>query len=236
MKKNAQNWLSPVPNKPLSRVVVEKIKEAMIDGALKPGDDLPSENELADRLGVGKSSVREAVKMLEAMGVVEISKGQRSRIRTSVDADILNPLIFQLILQNSDNNKKLLEFRKMFETSASVVAMQNATEEDIVLLKSLNEKMEKDFAAGITSQDNDMAFHRALYRSTHNPFIVHIGNTVINLFRPSLKISNRDYSQVVLEDHKNILNAIIAKDEEALKKAITQSLDRWDLFALNAKE
>ena len=68
-------WLTPVPKQSLSKMVVEKIKEGLISGALQPGDFLPSETELSESFGVGKSSVREAIKMLEALGVVEICNG-----------------------------------------------------------------------------------------------------------------------------------------------------------------
>ena len=70
MEQKKSDWLTPVPKQSLSKMVVEKIKEGLISGELKPGDFLPSEAELSERFGVGKSSIREAVKMLEALGVV----------------------------------------------------------------------------------------------------------------------------------------------------------------------
>ena len=227
------NWLSPVPKTSLPKVVVEKIKDAMINGELKPGDFLPSENELVSSLGVGKSSVREAVKMLEALGVVEIVKGQGSKIRTSIDSDVMDPLIFQLILQSGSQQEDLLEFRLMFETSASVLAMQHATEDDIRQLKQSCEKMARDFAAGITGPENDLNFHRLIYQGTHNAFVAHIGCTVTNLFRPSLKIANAVYPQEVLKDHRDILQALIDKDEKFMRQAIERSLTRWDSLVLN---
>jgi GntR family transcriptional repressor for pyruvate dehydrogenase complex len=234
-KEDQPDWLKPVPKTPLSKVVVEKIKSAMIDGKLKPGDYLPSENELVSSLGVGKSSVREAIKMLEALGVVEICKGKGSRIRASADGDVIEPMIFQLIMQSSDNREALVEFRLMFETSASLVAIQHATEEDLILLRELYHKMERDFAAGERSPENDISFHLAVYNCTHNPFIAHIGNTVISLFRPSLEISNRDYPQDVLSDHRRILDALKARDKEKMKRAIEKSLKLWDRLALHPK-
>ena len=75
MKQEKDGWLTPVPKQSLSKMVVEKIKEGVVSGAIAPGDFLPSEAELSERFGVGKSSVREAIKMLEALGVVEICKG-----------------------------------------------------------------------------------------------------------------------------------------------------------------
>ena len=173
MAKQNEGWMTPVPRQSLSKMVVEKIKEGLISGEIVPGEYLPSENELTERLGVGKSSIREAIKMLEAMGVVEICKGNGSRVRTSVDSDIMNPLIFQLILQSKTESKeKLVEFRKMIEISGGILAIDNASEEDIQRLREVHEKTKRDFKKGKVSVSNDMEFHNTIYECTHNPFVV----------------------------------------------------------------
>ena len=131
MESKKDNWMTPLPKQSLSKMVVDKIKEGLISGELRPGDFLPSETELSERFGVGKSSVREAIKMLEALGVVEICKGNGSRIRTAVDTTVINPLIFQLILQSGEESReKLAEFRKMIEISVSLMAVDNAAADD----------------------------------------------------------------------------------------------------------
>ena len=102
--------------------------------------------------------------MLEAMGVVEICKGNGSRVRTSVDSDIMNPLIFQLILQSKTESKeKLVEFRKMIEISGGILAIDNASEEDIQRLREVHEKTKRDFKKGKVSVSNDMEFDNKMY-------------------------------------------------------------------------
>lgn len=229
---DGRKWLQNISKTSLSRMVVETIKEAMINGELKPGDFLPSESELIVRLGVGKSSVREAIKMLEALGVVEIIKGQGSRIRTEVDSDCMDPFIFQLILDCAGNAGSMLEFRVMFETSSTLLAMKKATPEDIALLHDLYDRMRRDFAAGLHEPDNDIAFHQAVYDATHNPFIAHLGGMVIRLFRPSLAIANKEYPRRVLSDHRKILKAMEGKDGSAVKKVIADSLSSWHHLTL----
>lgn len=233
MAKQNEGWMTPVPRQSLSKMVVEKIKEGLISGEIVPGEYLPSENELTERLGVGKSSIREAIKMLEAMGVVEICKGNGSRVRTSVDSDIMNPLIFQLILQSKTESKeKLVEFRKMIEISGGILAIDNASEEDIQRLREVHEKTKRDFKKGKVSVSNDMEFHNTIYECTHNLFVVCIGKSVLELCLPSLYTANRDYSSLVTKDHDSILDAIEKRDKIAFEKAIEQSLSTWKELVL----
>lgn len=233
-KKN-DTWLTPVPKQSLSKMVVEKIKEALIKGEIKPGDYLPSETDLSESLGVGKSSVREAIKMLEALGVVQICKGNGSRVRTCVHASMLNPLIFQLILNsNGQRQAQLVEFRKMIEISASLLAIDNATSQDIENIREIHERLKTDFKRGKATVDNDTEFHNAIYESTHNPFVVSIGSCIMELFQPSLVIANRDYSTIVTDNHEQILSALERRDKKAMETAITEALDKWSSLVLTA--
>ena len=234
MESKKESWLTPVPKQSLSKMVVEKIKEGIISGAIVPGECLPSETELSERFGVGKSSVREAVKMLEAMGVVEICKGNGSRIRTTVDSSVMNPLIFQLILQSRTESKdKLVEFRRMLEVSGSLLAIDNASDEDIKELKDIHERTKQDFKKGRATVENDMEFHNKIYESTHNPFVVSIGRSIMELFQPSLVIANRDYSRMVTDNHDKILKALEGRNKAAMEEAIILSLEKWKELALD---
>lgn len=233
MNKSAKSdWLGTIPKASLSKVVVEKIQGAMIAGELGPGDFLPSENELAARLGVGKSSVREAVKMLEALGVVEIIKGNGSRIRTSIDSGVLDPVVFQLILRSSADLDTFVEFRMMLETSSTLMAMEKAEPGDLDRLRAIYEKQKADLDKGANSAEDDVAFHQAVYAATHNPFIIHLGNMLVRLFRPSLEVSNREYPERVLADHKKIIRALEKRDADGVRKAIGSSLRSWNKLAL----
>lgn len=225
-------WIHPVEKKSLSKIVMESIKEGIFDGTLKPGEFLPSEPELAEKFGVGKSSVREAIKMLEAMGFVEICKGNGSKIRDTIDPNVINPLAFQLILAGADNSGSLVEFRVTIETMASCMAIDKATAEDLSQLRENLRKTKYKVSHGKSTLEEDLEFHKLMYRATHNEFIVIIGDTVMRLFNSSLQISNTQYSENVLSDHKKIFEALKNKNKEDMELYIKDSLSRWDTMAL----
>lgn len=232
-KNAAPSWLAPIQKANLSKLVVDKIKEGIINKTLNPGDFLPSENELSEKIGVGKSSVREAVKMLEAIGVVKIKKGYGSQIVDSIDSSVLNPLVFQLLLINStESRQKLLEFRIMFEISGSMLAIDNAVDSDIELLKNNLDATKNAFAQKIPTIEFDKRFHMIIYESTHNSFIAYIGKTIMELFHNTLITSNTKYPETVIADHEKILGALIARDKQAIKDAIEKSLDKWYIYSL----
>ena len=234
--KTDSSWLSKIPKKPLSKVVVDEIKKAIINGTLKPGDMLPSETVLASRIGVGKSSIREAIKMLEAIGVVEIDKGNGSRIRNKVGDDLFNPLIFELLLESHKSRGQLLEFRIFIEEGASLLAIDNATEEDIAKLKEIVNDTKKKFNKAESTIALDMEFHQVVYESTHNPYMVIVGKAVMELFQPSLVISNEQHGAYVVKDHKNILKALMDRDKTEMSKMVRLSLNRWYKYSLDNKK
>jgi len=207
-------------------MVIDRIREAIVSRELGPGDYLPSETELVTRLGVGKTSVREAIKSLEAMGVVEVRQGHGTIIRKDPGADLISPLVFQLLLQKG-TNEELLDFRKFFEPTATVVAMQNATDEDRAKLKENVRAHQEKVKTGTHSVEDDLNFHRIIFESTHNPYIMLLGNTILQLFEPSMRESAQTIPEVTLKDHKKILAAFNSGDADKLLTAVLDSHEGW---------
>jgi GntR family transcriptional repressor for pyruvate dehydrogenase complex len=220
-------WISKMPKRSLSQEVVAQFKEAFIKGELKPGDYLPSENELVEKFGVGKSSLREAIKMMQAIGIVEIIKGKGTRVCSEIQPNAINSLAYQLIFANVQNESTLFEFRKMVEVAASKLAIQKASDEDIKLLEDSVKRLQSQIAQKQPTIELDIEFHHLVYQSTHNPFIIQLGKTLMDLFRPSIEISNRDRPDVVLGDHKRICRAFVNRSVEEVERAILTSLANW---------
>jgi len=207
-------------------LAIARIKDALLRKALKPGDFLPSETELAKTLGIGKSSVREAVKMLQAMGVVEVRRGHGTLVRQHPGPDYLSPLVFQLIME-SGYPDDLVELRLMFEPAAAVMAMERATPEDHENIRRAVERLERAVALGKPTAEDDIAFHAAFLNATKNPLVVRIGETIFQLFTPSINVSMQHIANRAIEDHRRIYDAFRSGDAEQLRAAVLQSYDGW---------
>ena len=208
------------------KMVLKRIEEAVINKELKPGDYLPPETELAENLGVSKSSVREAIKMLEAMGIVEVRQGDGTFIKQKPDANGINTLVFTLLLQQG-TSMEIFELREMFEPAYTLMAMKKATSEDIERIKDTITRLEESVKQNKQSADDDLAFHYAILETTRNPYVIKIGSTILNLFKASIGMSMKRIPQIAIEDHKKIFKALCEKDEQALLKAVNDSFEGW---------
>jgi GntR family transcriptional repressor for pyruvate dehydrogenase complex len=207
-------------------VVLTRIKEALLRRTLKPGDYLPSETELTKTFGVSKSSVREAVKMLQAMGVVEVRRGQGTRVRQHPGPDTISPLVFQLIME-AGYPDDLVELRLMFEPAFSVMAMERATDEDRDRIRQALGRLERSVRSGSPAVDDDIAFHLAILQATRNPLVTRIGETIFQLFRPSISVSMKHIASRAVQDHRRIFEAFCSGDPARLRLAVFQSYDGW---------
>ncbi len=216
----------PVSKGSVVSSIIDRIRDALLRKDLRPGDYLPSEAELTKRLGVSRSSLREAIKMLQAMGVVEARRGQGMAIRNEPGADYISPLLFQVIMQSGVPDD-LLELRLLFEPAASVLAMQRATGDDLARIREALERLETAVQAGTQTADDDLAFHHAMLRATRNPLVIRIGETIFELFRPSISISMNAIPSLAVKDHQAIYEAFVARDEARLRGAVLKSYEGW---------
>lgn len=225
-KKHINSLTSPLNKGSVVVMVIERIKEALINKELKPGDYLPSGAELSKNLGVGNSSIREAIKMLQALGVVEVIRGRGTIIRKHPKEDIIDPLIFQLIMEKA-NIKDILDFRVLFEPGSTVMAMRRATEKDIEKIKKTVDDFEIAIRKGTQKAEDDIAFHSAILQSTYNPFVMKIGETILQLYKASISKSMENIPEIALKDHKRILKTFCEKNEKNLRDAVIKSFDGW---------
>jgi GntR family transcriptional repressor for pyruvate dehydrogenase complex len=229
MKGQKPGFLSnPVKQISIVNRVIERIKEALIKKELNPGDYLPTETELTAKLGVSKTSVREAIKMLQALGVVEVRRGRGTKIRDRFEGNIIDPLIFQLIMA-SGQTQDIIDFRIMFEPAYTLMAMSRADQNDIDRIAATIAELENAIQSNQQTAGEDLAFHLQILRSTHNPLVIRVGETIIELFKESIGYTVKHHPEIVLRDHKRIFAAFCQKHENKLRKAILQSFEGWRL-------
>jgi len=209
-------------------MIVANIKDALISGDIKPGDTLPSISSIAADMNVGVSSVREALRILEALGVVEIKHGKGVSVRHCLSHNAMNPLTFQLLLIPRDG-QAFYEFRRLFETASSLAALKNATPEDIKNIKSI---LDVYLASNKTTSEtlqHELDFHRAVFDSTHNQYIIKIGETMLDLLISSMqKIPTRMAKFEVEASHTGIFESIRDKNDTRLNEVLDKSFEGWE--------
>jgi GntR family transcriptional repressor for pyruvate dehydrogenase complex len=162
------------------------------------------------------------------MGIVEVKRGQRTRIRENLEGEIINPLIFQFIVEQA-TTQDLIEFRLMIDQAFTIIAMKKATDDDIERIRQTLDRFERIIEQGHPKMEDDMAFHYMILACTHNPFVIQTGKAILQLFRSLMGESVKEHPYAVLEDHRRIFKAFCQKDEQAVKDAImhVKGVERW---------
>lgn len=209
-----------------SAEIVSQIKMHLLNGTLKPGEKLPTEAELVEQFGVSRTPVREAIKILESLGVIEIKRGKGMFITKGPSQFSLNPLVFSLIM-HQENLDKLIEFRQHFEIMMMNVIKTNWKEEKLQAIKEVYEYQVKTLHPSLSAEDLaeiDLKFHYALLEATENEFIIEIGKTIYELYKPKMIHSKHSSSiEKTLAAHQNYLKILSNKKlltEQQIKEMI----------------
>lgn len=223
---NKDSFGTPINSYGLTDQVIDRITTALIHKELKPGDKIPTENELVAMLKVGRSSVREAIKVLQAMGVVEVRRGDGTYVSSKASGNAVNPMLYQLLLERG-TMEDLLELRVMFEPAFALLAARKATEEDFEKIKAAQQHCEKLALENKHTGDDDIAFHTAILHATHNPYVIRIGELILKMFVESISRSSTQCPSTVIEDHRRICDALLCRDADALNAAVLHSFQGW---------
>jgi GntR family transcriptional regulator, transcriptional repressor for pyruvate dehydrogenase complex len=235
----------PIPTftgKRLSDVVSDQIKTLISDGALRRGDRLPAERDLAAQIGVSRPSLREALIRLEADGYIEMT-GRGGFVVVDMTPAVISKPLAELLLQNPRTSSDILELRQGLESIATVYATERATPDDLEAIRIAFEALKTCALSSDRAQlaDLDAAFHLAIADSTHNIALAHVMHGIHTLIRESMRQSHRliDYDdameQHLLDQHQAIYDAIMARDAQQARRAAEQHLTYVrDLYAQHA--
>lgn len=209
----------------LSQEVVTYLMEQILSGEFQPGDKLPSERNLAEILGVSRTVVREAIKVLSEKGLVGVRVGKGAYVTqptSQVVAESIR-LLFHLERGTADN---VIEIRKFLEIPLAGMAAQRARPENIEEMQSLFETMRTLRGQAAAFIEVDLEFHQSIARATQNPLFVLLIKPIIDLMQRSrllITSAPRSYERSQ-HHHQCILQAVKAGDQAAAEEAMAAHL------------
>jgi GntR family transcriptional repressor for pyruvate dehydrogenase complex len=202
------------------------IKDMIIDGRLHPGDKLPSERTLSDALGVSRPSVREAIRSLVAMHIVESRHGAGTFVSSLSLDELLRPLQFVVALAES-GTRDLLDVRMLIEPGAAAFAAERATDEELELIRDT--AMESTSATlGYDERARlDVEWHDLIVRSSHNGLLINLHQSISMLSAESRAITVRidGIREQAVDDHTRIARAMMSRKASAAEQAMREHLE-----------
>ena len=205
---------------------VAKQIERLILKKLQPGDKLPSERELAESLGVSRSSIRDAIRSLELMGMVEPRQGAGTIVCETSPDSLVNPLA-NALRRKEDLIGELFDFRKMLEPQLAARAATRVSPDAISEMEVILERQEEKLHQGESAIVEDSEFHYAIALAAGNSIVLRVLDTLMDLLRDSrersLQMEGRP--QKSLAGHRRILGAIRRRDADAAKMAMRRHIE-----------
>lgn len=218
----------------LSDKVTALLLEWILAGELRPGDRLPSERDVGDQFGVSRTVIREAVRSLQAKGVIEVRSGSGVRVAAVAAAQVSESM--RLYVNGAVGGvgyDRVNEVRHTLEVDIAGYAALRATPDEVRELRAVHERMAAVLDDVEAASIEDVRFHREIAVLTHNELygvmLDSIGDVLLHIRRATLGASQRPDG--VLAYHRAILDAIEAGDEQAARAAMQAHLDdslrRW---------
>lgn len=223
--------------------VVEQIQEAIMEGTLKPGGQLPAERELKEQFGISRGTLREALRVLEQKGLIEIRTGVAGgSIIREVNSENLSDNLGLLIRNRAVSLRDLAEFREGMEGDVAALAAQRATEQDRALLERLLREAEAYLKEGRKGWDafvrTDEQIHLALARMSGNQLFIAVLTSVyhnIHTYYENYLPWNKELLQENFNDLCNIVAAVSNRDAERARETALGHVRRFNGY-MEAKQ
>lgn len=219
----------PIKPKKISVQISEQIRSSILAGEFAPGDKLPPERELAEMFGVSRPSVREALNMLAAAGLVESYQGGGTVVKSLVETATGSPLS-ELIKAESERALDVIEVRKGMEAWTAYYAAQRALPDDIRKLETIVDTMESNLENLKSSEDLDANFHILVARATHNVVWLHLMQTIFDAMKEfqrgvwrAVYLTEED-RRILFTHHKAVFEAIRDRTPERAREAMLAHL------------
>lgn len=210
----------------LPEKIAENIKMMIVNKELLPGDKLPNEIEFSKELGVSRTTIREAIKILVVVNALEIRRGKGTFVSTNPGISD-DPLGLVFVKDKKKLVMDLFETRLIIEPELVALVCERATDEEIKIIESLGKEVEELILSGKNHLDIDREFHKAIANASHNDVvkkIIPIINESIE-FGYSATKNNMVINNAVVAAHRNIIKAIKLRDKDKARVAAKNHIE-----------
>lgn len=219
----------PIKNKRVYEHVIEQIQDMIMEGTLERGDKLPSERGLSEQLGISRTSIREALRALEIIGLVESRQGEGNFIKGDIESSMLEPLSVMFVLSGG-KPLDILELRKIIEVESARLAAQRINSDE---KEELNEIMNglRNAKSEIESSEFDKKFHYMISKCTGNYLLLNFLNVISSLMRDFIKSARWEILQAnkeqgfLVNQHQAVCDAVVANDPQKAAAAMKEHIE-----------
>lgn len=232
----ARSGFGPIRKTKVYEEVAAQIQRLIAEGRLKPGDKLPPERDLAELFRVSRASVRDAIRGLELMGLVEPRQGEGTVVCDLSPDAIIRPLA-TILVQKRTLLAELWDVRMMLEPPIAARAAVRASSEEIAQLEQILDQQERKVQLGDIAIDEDSDFHYTIATAASNSVVLKVVDVLMGLLRESRERSLQVEGRLErsLAGHRRILAAIAARDPAAAEAAMRQHLEEIEDVLLRPK-
>ena len=229
--------LTPVTRTTLTADIYRKLVSHIIRGVWKPGARIPAERQLGQVLGVGRASLREALKALEIMGLIETRLGDGTYVCQRSEF-LSKPLLWAITSSSETEVHELVEARKLIETELAGLAAERANADDLKEIGVHLDRMERSPHARSEFLQADIEFHLAIGQAAHNSILMNALNLIRNMLQQWIgsTLQVPGVSAKALEHHQAIFVAVAKKNGPAARAAMLAHLKEMARFFLQGQE
>lgn len=215
----------------VANTVMRQIEQLILRGILRPGERLPSERDLSEKMGVSRPSLREAIADLENRGLLATRKGSGIYVADVLGSAFSAPLI-QLFASHDEALFDYISFRRDLEGLAAERAARLASDTDLKVITSIFKKMETAHNKRNPAEESalDAEFHMAIIEASHNVFMLHMMRSMFEMLRAGVFYNRqvmfkvRTTREALLDQHRAIHDALLTRKPDAARKAVEDHL------------
>ena len=231
-------YLSPIQSNSVVDSVVTRLTSAIMSGELKPGMKIPTENILVQSFGVGRSTIREAVRILVSYGILEVRRADGTYVCDGFSPKILDPMLYGIILQKGSAHHDLIGLRKMLDNGILEQLFYEKLDTDTWnRLNAIQEDLESYLATGENSipviAKKDIAFHMELAAATNNVAVITVYDSIVRitedfLYKTIETILQHDAVAYFSDSHRGIMNKLAGSSLDELHERVELCYQYWN--------